>query len=82
MCKTISIATSNAMNRSSKSEYIIKNPIHKKRYNETKLKILRSCNNLFDLVKIEAIYIQLSLHLNKPKLCKHRGFDYSLSLFS
>ena len=38
--KTISIATSNAMNRSSMSEHLVKNPICGKNYNETKFKIL------------------------------------------
>ena len=37
-------------------------------------KVLRSCNNIFDLIKIEAIYI----HLNKPKLCNQKELDYSL----
>ena len=64
------------MNRSSISEHSIKNPICGKNYNKTNCKILTSCNNIFDLVKIEAIYI----HLNKLKLCKQKDFDYSLSL--
>ena len=49
--KTISIATSNAMNRSSISEHLIKNTISWKNYNKTNFKILRSCNNIFYLVK-------------------------------
>ena len=42
------------------------------------LKTLRSCTSNFDLVKIEAIYI----NLNKPKSCQQKEFNYSLSLFS
>ena len=76
--KTISIATSNAMKRSSISEDLIKNPNCGKSYNVMKFRILRSCNNIYDLIKIEAIYI----HLNELKLCKQKIFDYSLSLFS
>ena len=66
------------MNRSLISEHLIKNPVCGISYNETKFKILRCCTNVFDMVKIEAIHIDL----NKPKLCKQKDFDYSLSLFS
>ena len=76
--KTTSIATLNAMNRSSIAEHLIKNPICGKNFNDSSFKILRSNTNNFDLIKIEAIYI----HLNKPKLCKQKEFDYSVSLFS
>ena len=76
--KSISIETSNAMKRSSISVHLIKNSIWGKSYNEIKFRILRSCNYFFDLIKIEAIYI----NFNKPKLCKQREFDYLLSLLS
>ena len=76
--KKMGNATSNAIKRSSISEHLVKHPVCGKSYNEMRFKILRSCTNNFDLVKIEAIYI----HLNKPKLCKQKEFDYSLSLFS
>ena len=66
------------MNRSLISEHFVKNIICEKSYNERKFKILRSCNNIFDLVKIEAVYI----YLNKPKLCKQKDFDYLISLLS
>ena len=66
------------MNRSSIAEHLIKNPICEKSFNDLRFKILRSSTNMFDLIKIEAIYI----HLNKPKLCKQKEFDYSVSLFS
>ena len=76
--KKMSIATTNAIKRSSISEHLVKNPACGNSYSEMRFKILRSCTNIFDLVKIEAIYI----HLHKPKLCKQKEFDYSLSLFS
>ena len=66
------------MNRSAIAEHLIKNPICGKSFNDLRFKILRSSTNIFDLIKIEAIYI----HLNKPKLCKQKEFDYSVSLFS
>ena len=48
------------MNRSSISEHLFKNAICGNSFNETKFKILRSCNNIFELVKIEARYIDLN----------------------
>ena len=56
----------------------MKNSTCGKNYNKTNFKILRCCNNIFDLVKTESKYS----HLNKPKLCKQKDFDYLLSLFS
>ena len=76
--KKMSNATSNAIKRSSISEHLVKNPKCGNSYSETRFKILRSCTNIFDLIKIEAIYI----YLNKLKLCEQKEFDYSLSLFS
>ena len=72
------MATLNAMNRSSLVENLIKNPIFGKNFNDSSFKILKSTTNNFDLIKIEAI----TIHLNKPKLCKQKEFDYSVSLFS
>ena len=50
-------ATSNAIKRSSISEHLVKHLVCGKSYNEMRSKILRSCTNNFDLVKIKAIYI-------------------------
>ena len=41
-------------------------------------KIIKNCNNVFDLIKLEAICILL----RKPVLCKQKDFDYTVSLFS
>ena len=60
------------------SENLVKNIICGKNNNKIRFKMLRSCDNIFDLVKIEAIY----LHLNKPNLCKQKDFGYSISLFN
>ena len=61
-----------------RKENLVNNPGCGNSYNEMKYKIFRSCTNNFDLIKIEVIYI----HLDKPKLCKQKEFDYLLSLFS
>ena len=53
--KKMRIVTSNAIKRSSISEYLVKNSVCGNSYNEMRFKILRSCTNIFDLVKIEAI---------------------------
>ena len=66
--KKMSNAISNVIKRLSISEHLVKNPVCGNSYNEMRFKVLRSCTNNFDLVKIEAIYI----HLNKPKLCNKK----------
>ena len=43
-----------------------------------RFKIVKICNNVFDLIKLEAICILLK----KPVLCKQKDFDYTVSLFS
>ena len=55
--KKMSNATSNAIKRSSISEYLVKNPVCGSSYNMMRFKILRSCTKIFDLIKIEAIYL-------------------------
>ena len=62
--KKMSNRTSNATKSSSISEHIVKNPVCGVSYNEMRFKTLRSCTDNFDIVKIEAIYIDL----NKPKI--------------
>ena len=74
----MSNATSNAIKRSLISEQRVKNSVCWNSYSEIRFKILRSCTNNFDLVKIKATYI----NLNKPKIFKQKELDYSLSLFS
>ena len=72
------IATTNAMKRSAIAEHLINNRICGKNYNESSFSILRKCMNYFDLIKLEAILIKLY----KPKLCKHKDFDYIVCLSS
>ena len=46
-------------------------------WNINRFKIIETCSNVFDLIKLEAICILL----RKPVLCKHKDFDYTVSLF-
>ena len=43
-----------------------------------RFKIIKTCNNVFALIKLEATCILLK----KPILCKQKDFDYTVSLFS
>ena len=43
-----------------------------------RFKIIRNCFSISDLIKLEAICILIRKH----KLCKQKGFDYTVSLFS
>ena len=43
-----------------------------------RFRIIKNCNNVFDLIKLEAICILL----RKPVLCKQNDFVYIVSLFS
>ena len=47
-------------------------------YDMTRFKIIKTCNNVFDLIILDAICILL----RKPVLCKQKDFDYTVSLFS
>ena len=60
------------------AEHLVNNLDCASKYNLKRFKIIKNCFNISDLVKLEAICI-LS---RKPKLCKHKDFDYTVSLFS
>ena len=47
-------------------------------YSMNKFKIIKTSNNVFDLIKLEVICILL----RKPVLCQQKDFDYTVSLFS
>ena len=66
------------MKRSSIAEHLVKNPDCSKKFGLERFKIIKNCYNISDLIKLEAICILL----RKPKLCKHKDFDYTVSLFS
>ena len=70
------IATSNVMKKSAITEHLI-NPDCAKNYNECSFNILRKCTNWFDLMKLEAILIKIY----KPKLCKQKDYNYTVSLY-
>jgi len=57
--KKMSNATLNATKRSSISEHLVKNPKCGNNYSETKFKVLRSCTNIFDLIKIRSYLYSL-----------------------
>ena len=46
-------------------------------YNMNRFKAIKTCNNVFNLIKLGAICILLK----KPVLCKQKDFDYTVSLF-
>ena len=68
----------NALKRSSIAEHLVNHPNCANNYNRDRFKIIKSCYNVFDLIKLEAICILL----RKPNLCKHKEFDYTVSLFT
>ena len=68
----------NVAKRSSIAQHLINNPTCANNYDMNRFKIIKNCNNVFDLIKLEAICILL----RKPVLCKQKDFDYTVSLFS
>ena len=76
--ETKSTQVLNALKRSSIAEHLVNHPTCANNYKRDRFKIIKSCKNVFDLIKLEAIYILL----RKPILCKHKDFDYTVSLFS
>ena len=67
-----------SIKRSPIAEHLVKNLSCAENFNLERFKIIKSCYNVFDLVKMEAICI-----LNrKPTLCRQKVFDYSVALFS
>ena len=65
------------MNKSVTSEYLVNNPTCGKSYNESRFSILRKCYNKYDLIKLEAVLIEI----NRLKLNKQKYFDNVVSLF-
>ena len=76
--KNMTRETENATKRFSVAEHLVNNRECAKKYDLSRFKILHQCNNVTDLIKMEAI----SIHLEKPVLCKQKEFDYKVSLFS
>ena len=59
------------------AEHLINNTHSANNYDSPIYKILYSCTNSIDLVRMEA----KSIFFNKPELCKQKEFDYKGSLF-
>ena len=72
------IALMNATIKSSIAEHIVNYPNCGKNYEDIRFKIVQQCSNLYDLLKLEAIFI----YLNKPELCKQKEFDYVVTLLN
>ena len=60
-----SLALINATKRSSIAEHLVNNLDCGKNNKDTRFKIVQQCPNVYDLFKLEAIFI----YLNKPELC-------------
>ena len=68
----------NTLKRSAIAEHLVNNPDCTSNYNFKIFKNIKNCYSIFNLNKLEAICILL----RKPKLCKHKDFDYTVFLFS
>ena len=67
----------NVAKRSSIAQHLINNPTCANNYDMNRFKIIKICNNVFDLIKLEAICILL----RKPGLCKQKHFGYTVFFF-
>ena len=64
--------------RSAIAEHLVNNFDCASNYNSKRFKIIKNCIHISYLIKLEAICILLI----KPKLCKHKNFGYTVSMFS
>ena len=76
--KFIPVKVLNASKRSSITELLVNNSTCANSYNINRFKIIKTCSNVFDLVKLEVI----CTFIMKPVLCKQKFFNYTVSLFS
>ena len=76
--KSKSIRVVNATKRSAIAQHLVNNLNCASNYNLKRFKTIKNCFHIFDLIKLEATCILL----RKPKLCKHKDFDYAVLLFS
>ena len=68
----------NAIKRSAIAEHLVLNHSCAENFNFERFKIIKTCNSVYDLIKMEAICI-----LNrKPTLCRQKEFDYNVALFT
>ena len=68
----------NATRKSSIAEHLVNYPNCGKNYEDVRFKIVQQCSNVYDILKVEAIFI----YFNKLELCKQTEFDYVVALFS
>ena len=62
----------NATRKSLIAEYLVNYPNFGKNYKDVRFKTVQQCSNLYDILKLEAIFI----YLNKPEIFKQKEFDY------
>ena len=60
------------------SEHLVYNSDCASSYNFNRFKTIKNYFSISDMIKLEAICILI----RKPKLCKQKDFDYTVSLFS
>ena len=68
----------NASKRSSVAEKLVNNLTCANSYNLNIFRLIKTFSNVFDLVKLKAICFLLK----NSVLCKQKGFDYNVSIFS
>ena len=68
----------NASKRSAIAEHLVNNINCASSYNFNRFKTIKNYFSISDMIKLEAICILI----RKPKLCKQKDFDYTVSLFS
>ena len=71
-------AVTNTAKKSSVAENLVNNRECARKNDLSRFKIIRHCNNVNDLIKMDTIFI----YLEKPLVCKQQEFDYKVSLFS
>ena len=76
--QTNSVRVINASKRSAIVEHLVNNLDCASNYSLKIFKISENCFYISDLIKLKVI----CKLLRKPKLCKHKDFDYTDSLFS
>ena len=68
----------NAIKRSATAEHLVNNQSCAENFKLERFKKIKSCCNVFDLVKMETTCIQN----RKPTLCRQTKLDYSVALFT
>jgi len=76
--KTKSLRVVNASKRSAIAKCLVNNSDCANNYNLKRFNMIKSYFNISDLIKLEALCVLI----RKSKLCKHKDFKCTISLFS